>query len=229
MIGLYRILLTRLGRKNDIYSPWECVTQSPYALYHIGVVLSTVVSLVISIDRFIAVNWPMKYRSFDEKYTRKVLWTLIIFSILVLTFLFIFAYLYTGPGSARSCNFPQPLWSAALWYTFLAGIGCLSVGIYFGVYIAFRRASRNVLPMPQMRNNAVDQSAIAQHRLTVTLGMITISTSVFFVIPYSMIAWYTWTGDSMPFSVAIANLTRFSPIIHVVIYVSRQSEIRAGM
>jgi hypothetical protein len=73
--------------------------------------------------------------------------------------------------------------------------------------------------------------AKTERRLTVTLGLITISSLVFFIGPFSVLAIFYYLNYTAPTSITIAlsMLNRVSTIANIVIYVYRQEEVRPGM
>ncbi len=72
MTAIYRIVLLSLGEQNDLVSDWDCV-MSPYALIQLGTQLTSVVNVVVSSDRFMAVAWPTKYHTLTTRYVGRML------------------------------------------------------------------------------------------------------------------------------------------------------------
>jgi hypothetical protein len=109
--------------------------------------------------------------------------------------------------------------------TFVPGAGLLSVGIYICVYFAYKRAVVN------HRSAGADSNAITnqQRRLTVTLGIITVSTLFLFDIPMSIFAVSALMNVIPPQVVILGIFMRFSIITNVAIYLYRQKEMRAKM
>jgi hypothetical protein len=119
------------------------------------------------------------------------------------------------PAAAATYNLYQP--------TLVAGAGCISVAIYICVFVAYRRTMSQISPNTSLH----DQKAIIlQRRLTVTLGIITVSTFFLFIIPFSIIAVYTLMNTVLPQAALLGTISRFSTIINVAIYVYRQKEMR---
>jgi hypothetical protein len=108
-------------------------------------------------------------------------------------------------------------------YSLLTGAGCISVAIYIGVFVAYRHTMRQISP------NSItnEQKAfVLQRRLTVTLGIITVSTLIFFVIPFSILSVYAFMNVVPPQGAVLGTISRFSTIINVAIFVFRQKEMR---
>lgn len=230
LVGVYRFLILFFGLQSEPLTPWQCVTQTPYFLFHTSAYLSSAMSFTISVDRFIAVARPLKYYSLDAKYAKKILLLLALFWLLSLIILWLSTYFYVGPvtPNTRLCALPHPQWYARYLYTFLALFGCLSVSIYAGVFFAYRRATRMVFPSDS-EQEATEHFLILQRRLTVTLGIITVSTLFCSILPTIHYTIFIWLNRPIPYQFIIANLSRITPVVHVAIYVYRQREIRAGM
>jgi hypothetical protein len=110
--------------------------------------------------------------------------------------------------------------------TVIAGSGLLSVVIYFGVFVVYRRSMNRIEP----RTNDQQQRAIAQQRrLTVTLGIITASTLFLSVIPFIIGVFYVFMNIVFTQSALVGVISRFSTISNVAIYVYRQKEVQTAM
>jgi hypothetical protein len=72
-IAVYRLFVISQGVQNELMTAWECMILSPFALLQIGSQLSSVMNVVLSSDRLIAVAWPTKYRVLDARYSRSVM------------------------------------------------------------------------------------------------------------------------------------------------------------
>jgi hypothetical protein len=72
-LGYYRVFILSQGEENDMITEWSCITLPPYFLANLGVQLTSVMNVVVSIDRLIAIAWPLRYRHLDRRYAIKVL------------------------------------------------------------------------------------------------------------------------------------------------------------
>jgi hypothetical protein len=138
-------------------------------------------------------------------------------------------YFYTSPSPKvpKSCAVGQTSFAYNLYHsTFVVAAGYVSIAIYLYVFIAYRRASR------QIASNTVTnqrQATAVQRRLTVTLGIIAISTLFFFIAPFTILAVCAWMNVVPPHVLIIGIVARFSTIINVFIYLYRQKEMRQEM
>jgi hypothetical protein len=108
--------------------------------------------------------------------------------------------------------------------TLNTGAGYVSVGIYICVFIAYRRAKRQIV------SHHEDQIMAAQERrLTVTLGIITISTLFLVVIPDTIYFVCAFMNVPPPETALLGIINRLSTICNVAIYVVRQKEMRKEM
>uniref|UniRef100_A0A914VHH4 G-protein coupled receptors family 1 profile domain-containing protein n=1 Tax=Plectus sambesii TaxID=2011161 RepID=A0A914VHH4_9BILA len=73
MMAVHRMIVVSLGEQNVMVTSWDCIKYPSISLTYIGVQLTSVMNVVVSSDRLIAIVWPLAYRNFDKGYTRKVL------------------------------------------------------------------------------------------------------------------------------------------------------------
>jgi RsiW-degrading membrane proteinase PrsW (M82 family) len=71
LLGTYRVLILFLRKQDEPSTEWNCLLTA--FMVTIGFQLTSVMNVVVSCDRFMAVTWPMKYRNFDGRYAIKVL------------------------------------------------------------------------------------------------------------------------------------------------------------
>uniref|UniRef100_A0A914X9U4 G-protein coupled receptors family 1 profile domain-containing protein n=1 Tax=Plectus sambesii TaxID=2011161 RepID=A0A914X9U4_9BILA len=229
-LAVYRFGILSRGQQNDKITPWDCVTLPPLFLIGISVQMTSVVNVVVSSDRLIAVAWPTKYRNLNVPYAGKLLGLLALFGVFSSAAMLLSTYFGTKNATTvtKMCTNPGIPYAYNLYQqTMIAGAGYLSVIIYFFVFLSYRRAVRNIAPST---NVIGEQHAVAlQRRLTVTLGIITISTFIFFIIPYTIFAVCAWMNVVAPQPSLLATISRFSTIINVVIYMYRQKEMRSEM
>jgi hypothetical protein len=230
LLAAYRILLMGFGLDQEHTTPWLCLI-TPVFLTHIGSELTAVMNVAVSMDRYIAVAFPVKYRNLGEGYAFKLLAGVLLYATISMVTMFSSVYfgmnnVVTNSTLTRLCSgtiFPN--WFPMFEQTFDLSVSLTGVLIYVGVYLAYRRATSKVTPIET--NNAV-QTAM-QHRLTVTLGIITCSTFIFFVIPYVVFTLFAWLRLPTPYVILWGTMSRFSTIINVTIYVYRQKEVRNAM
>lgn len=224
--GAYRLIIFFCGLQNVPLSAWDCLWQSPYSFIFTGSFLSPIMGIVISVDRFIAVGWPIKYRSLGLTYVRGILFIMLMITALIFISLLASTYFYVGPviPNTRICSYPHPRWYGHYSYLLVPILGWFSVIVYVGVFLKFRQSSKAIVPRISR-----DQAANVQRRLTITLGMLTASTLTFFAIPWTYISSYIWMDKVVPYQFIIASYTRICPIVHVLIFFYRQREIRFGM
>jgi hypothetical protein len=108
--------------------------------------------------------------------------------------------------------------------TLISSAGCASVAIYIAILFVHRFANHGIAPAnistTYQQELSTAQLAV-QRRLTVTLGIITTSTLIFFIIPYTILAVYLWIGKNTPQPILLGVITKFSTINNVFIYVYR--------
>uniref|UniRef100_A0A914VFS1 G-protein coupled receptors family 1 profile domain-containing protein n=1 Tax=Plectus sambesii TaxID=2011161 RepID=A0A914VFS1_9BILA len=230
--AIYRSYLIVNGEQNDPISAWDCTVRPPAFLNGIGLQLTSVMNVVVSVDRLIAVALPIKYRQLDQRYAVKVLMLVAIFGATSLTAMFLSTY-YTSASheltATKYCSgFPTQYWYD-LYQTMLIITGCgyVSVAIYVCVFFVYRRTTRQTAPLSTSSHN--QQMIEQQQRLTVTLGIITLSTLILFNIPFTIFAVCKLLGVSAPQPTLLGIISRFSTIINVVLYVYRQKEMKKAI
>lgn len=132
-----------------------------------------------------------------------------------------------APNETKACYTPPLTYSYNLYETTLnAGSGCVSVAINICVFIAYHRAMRQITSSILTNEQRV---LVQQRRLTVTLGIMAVSTLIFYIIPFTVLAVYAWMNVVPPNVTLLFLPVRCSTIINVVIYVTRQKEMRSAM
>uniref|UniRef100_A0A914UJ58 G-protein coupled receptors family 1 profile domain-containing protein n=1 Tax=Plectus sambesii TaxID=2011161 RepID=A0A914UJ58_9BILA len=201
-------------------------------LAYMGGYSSALMNLVVSIDRYIAISQSLKYRSMGIEYANRMLAVVAIVALTTLSAMFLSSYfgLPHKENLDRMCTgLIFPAWFLKFHYSFVTGVNLLSITIYMGVYFFYRRLMKQTAP--QSGSDDEVQRSAKQRRLTVTLGIITISTFIFYVCPTTVLAVSTWWSKPVPqqYTFIIAAMTRTCTLINFVIYVVRQREIRQGM
>lgn len=105
--------------------------------------------------------------------------------------------------------------------------------IFPSLHITWQSRFRSHIKRPSSatRHRAIKKQAKAQRRLTVTLGLITISTIIFYIVPFSVVAAIFYMSISAPafLTIGLAMLCRISSVANILIYMYRQTEVRPGM
>jgi hypothetical protein len=73
LLGIYRICLYLSGEDIDDTSEWACIVLPAVFLTIIATQLTSVMNLIVSLDRFIAVAWPLQYYTLDRRYALKMM------------------------------------------------------------------------------------------------------------------------------------------------------------
>jgi hypothetical protein len=219
------------GRQNDPSSEWHCVVQPQFFLAHVGGTLSSIAGFVLSIDRFIVVQYPEKYSNMDTGYVHKILGAAALYGFC--SWALMLASVYFDANAAirphlRTCAgqiFPE--WYSLYLYAFVCILNCLGVAIYCAVFVSFRRAVARVYAnvSPNDLRDAQDR------RLTVTLGIISISTFLCYTLPNLIFGITAVLDIPLPLLATqiLATIVRMGTIIHFTIYVARQHEVRTAM
>ena len=143
--------------------------------------------------------------------------------------MFVSTYFDTPPVSSMTMLCANAVLSSSynLYHqTHICCAGFASVAIYVGVFFVYRRSVSQISPNGTI---SAQRALELQRRLTVTLGIITLSTLIFLIIPLSIHAVYAWMNVKIQFSAVTGTISRFSTVINVVIYVYRQKEMRTEM
>uniref|UniRef100_A0A914WKD2 G-protein coupled receptors family 1 profile domain-containing protein n=1 Tax=Plectus sambesii TaxID=2011161 RepID=A0A914WKD2_9BILA len=233
LVSTYRLIITALNLQNEPLTAWDCLFFPPNFLLYLTSVMISVMNLLVSIDRYLAVVRPMEYCLLDVRYAYRMLGGAAIFALL--SFVFLLSSNYFGLEQVynfnRLCYVPVPFPRFYLVYQFslVALLGCVSVVIYIGVFFAYRANVKktHVQQTTAGASKSTTSQTDAQNRLTTTLGIITFFTTFLFIIPN------TWLAISFAMNVSfpswVAMVIRSHSVATIAVYVFRQKEIRTGM
>jgi hypothetical protein len=73
MLAIYHFILYANQDQNTLVSSWSCITVPPLIMTFMGLQLTSVMNVVVSSDRLMAVAWPAKYHKLDVRYAGKIL------------------------------------------------------------------------------------------------------------------------------------------------------------
>lgn len=231
--GLFRNLMILDGTVGTLVSRIRCIL-TPWNLCFVWTdALCHVMLLTVSIDRFIAVKFPLKYYTFSTKYAYRLVGG---------TYLFIFINLTVGISTTLKYDFPEKpklcYTAYALsdfyytYHTWLAVAGdILSVFLYvIVIYISYRTAHQ------QMETQYISPQQVKavqiQRKVTQTLAISSLLTFLFYCVPYAfkMLVQPYVTGklvDSViPYTFIVNQLNQMA---NFFIYTTRQKDIRIGV
>uniref|UniRef100_A0A914UXF2 G-protein coupled receptors family 1 profile domain-containing protein n=1 Tax=Plectus sambesii TaxID=2011161 RepID=A0A914UXF2_9BILA len=224
--AISRSLVLANGISKQKISAWICALTVQFFLQHFGQQMLIIINLVISLERFVAVAYPVVYMKLNSSDAAYLLASIGGFCFIDSAVIYFSIYYGSLPAVSADCPVTVfPPWYSQYFYTLISALGFLSILIYFGVFVAYHRA-QSALPsnvLNQQSHNAM------QRRLTVTLGIVCFSTLFLFTIPYGIFAWGKWTKTYITIGSLLGNMTRMSSIVNVVIYIVRQKELRTAM
>jgi hypothetical protein len=185
-------------------------------------------NLILSLDRYIAIAYPAKYLALNTSSAKKMLLAALLLFLASTSAMIVSAYFYAPIYSSYTllcvgAIFPR--WYSLYYSSYVTGVGVLTVIVYIFVFSAFRKHLKQM----GVGNPNQSRQAANQHRLTVTVGFIVISTTIFFIIPEAIYTYYSWINAPTPYTVPLSIMTKVSSIANIIIYVSRQKEVRPGM
>ena len=73
LYGIYRSYVLGQGQQKVLITKWECVILPATIMSYIGGQLTSLMNVILSIDRLRAIAWPLKYQHLDDRYAFKVM------------------------------------------------------------------------------------------------------------------------------------------------------------
>uniref|UniRef100_A0A914UMD0 G-protein coupled receptors family 1 profile domain-containing protein n=1 Tax=Plectus sambesii TaxID=2011161 RepID=A0A914UMD0_9BILA len=163
MLTTYRVAIKALDQQNISMTAWDCVLLPPIFLNYLTSLMISVMNLLVSIDRYVAVVRPIQYRLLDIRHAYRLLGGAAIFALL--SSVFLYASNYFGLERVYSFNrlcsgtlFPR--FYMVYQFSLTALIGCISVVIYIVVYFVYRATAKRMLA--QQTTTGVSKSTASQ-------------------------------------------------------------------
>uniref|UniRef100_A0A914WCU1 G-protein coupled receptors family 1 profile domain-containing protein n=1 Tax=Plectus sambesii TaxID=2011161 RepID=A0A914WCU1_9BILA len=121
-----------------------------------------------------------------------------------------------------------PAWYSSYDLLFAPICGYISVAIYGGVVVAYRRHVRSTVSVGGYHHDA---NLKTQKRLTITLGIISFFTLVFYCTPFCLTNSLTWAGLKLPniYNQMAGIIIRINSVVNLFVYIKRQPDIRNGL
>uniref|UniRef100_A0A914URT6 G-protein coupled receptors family 1 profile domain-containing protein n=1 Tax=Plectus sambesii TaxID=2011161 RepID=A0A914URT6_9BILA len=238
IMNFYRVLLMAIGLSLQESNVWDCIKWPHSFLQQLGGQLTAYMNLAVGIDRFISITFPIAYYKFGPRYASGFIASFFIYFATTCCVLLSTAYYYTLQNPVANFNLlclgaPYAPGYVIYHYTFVPVAGALQVIFTIGIFVSYKwRDKLAKSNKATVRSTGAEEQHIKiQRRLTVTLGLITISTVLFFITPFSILAFIFFTGITVPavLTIILAMSCRVSAIANIIIYVSRQKEVRPGM
>jgi hypothetical protein len=224
--GAFRLHLIELEKANAKVSWWHCIG-TPVIVLEFSMILQTIMLLVVSIDRFIAIKMPLKYFTFTRKYAIGMVFFCFILTAVFTVILVVYAYIVDKMTRATAdaiCIYGGELDGlfTSMYYIRLVMVS-LSVLIYAIVWFLFRRyQNAAVATFPTIKTHLCK----TQSRLTTTVGICALFTFVLYVIPtilmYSNLNPHVWAP-------IICVINCFNGVVNVFVYSLRHEDIRRGL
>uniref|UniRef100_A0A914XNH3 G-protein coupled receptors family 1 profile domain-containing protein n=1 Tax=Plectus sambesii TaxID=2011161 RepID=A0A914XNH3_9BILA len=115
LTNIYRIALIVTGLHSTPTTAWKCVLLPHIFLNNIGAQMTAVMNMVLSVDRYIAIAYPLHYRKLGLKYAAKLLGAVFFFFLISSVAMYVSSYLYDSiyGGYTRMClGATLPRWTA---------------------------------------------------------------------------------------------------------------------
>uniref|UniRef100_A0A914V4F8 G-protein coupled receptors family 1 profile domain-containing protein n=1 Tax=Plectus sambesii TaxID=2011161 RepID=A0A914V4F8_9BILA len=178
-----RILAVQNGNGFVLITRWQCLMTPWVILWGWCQPLTALMLTVVSLDRIIAVTFPLKYYGFTHRYAFTMVgcaygYVFIPFIVMVYR-----SYQVTIPDVPAYCSSFHGMTAAdyAYFTNFVLAATVVSVLLYIPVLLKLKYTLKN--------NTAID-SSIKFHRLkraTITLGISSLFTFLFYIVPMAII------------------------------------------
>uniref|UniRef100_A0A914X4J1 G-protein coupled receptors family 1 profile domain-containing protein n=1 Tax=Plectus sambesii TaxID=2011161 RepID=A0A914X4J1_9BILA len=94
LISTYLIVIVALSQQNELMTAWDCALLPSIFLNYLTALMISVMNVLVSIDRYLAVVRSLQYRHLDIQYAYRMLGGAAIFALL--SFFFLLSSNYFG-------------------------------------------------------------------------------------------------------------------------------------
>uniref|UniRef100_A0A914W8J6 G-protein coupled receptors family 1 profile domain-containing protein n=1 Tax=Plectus sambesii TaxID=2011161 RepID=A0A914W8J6_9BILA len=145
LLGTYRVCVSVTGHDNESATNWECARLPPIILINMGLQMTAVMNLVVSIDRLTSVKWPGKYQSFSAKYIKRLIAPVWLFFAASLSAMLLSSYINDPPATQTlmCLGGPFKLWYSRFQFLFIIAVEYVSVIIYIQVFVLYKKLLGN--------------------------------------------------------------------------------------
>ncbi len=140
--GIVRLRLVLTGMHKVMVTSWHCMMYFQTIFFFVGSQTSALMLVMLSVDRFMAVVFYVKYKNFTKRYARSVLLAVFTYGVIFGGAAFLSSWAQTGEQKSYSSiclgTWAVPNWYSVYYNAFSALGGFLSVFLYIVVIVAYR-------------------------------------------------------------------------------------------
>uniref|UniRef100_A0A914WB11 G-protein coupled receptors family 1 profile domain-containing protein n=1 Tax=Plectus sambesii TaxID=2011161 RepID=A0A914WB11_9BILA len=225
--GVGRLHIVLSTDENVLVSRVHCLLRPWNLLFIWTDPLAHIVPLVIGFDRLLAVTGPLRYIKLTYRYTVAVLGGVLVLWSFNVTTGVLLTLPYTQPEVGSLC---YTAWSLQPdYYLYHGWIGAIADVLSVATYVVVLCLVRRMNTVYPTGSNAELENIRRTRRITITLGLASLFTAVFYTVPLigKLVAGYYVSDETMsmilPFTFLVNSINQLA---NFFLYTTRQKEVR---
>uniref|UniRef100_A0A914WVQ1 G-protein coupled receptors family 1 profile domain-containing protein n=1 Tax=Plectus sambesii TaxID=2011161 RepID=A0A914WVQ1_9BILA len=220
LAAIGRILLVQAGEGFILITRWQCLLSPWVILWAWCQPLTALMLTVVSLDRLIAVSFPLRYYTYTNRYA---------FALVGCAYGYVFIPFFIAAYRSYQVVVPDVPAYCLTFHGFTA-----ADYVYFQNFLLAGTSSSVILYIPVLiklkfamdSNHAIDNSVKFKRlkRATITLGISTFFTFIFYIVPMAFITFKVFKDLTVFYLMLNLNA-----MVNIFIYFTRFKEIRAGL
>uniref|UniRef100_A0A914UMH5 G-protein coupled receptors family 1 profile domain-containing protein n=1 Tax=Plectus sambesii TaxID=2011161 RepID=A0A914UMH5_9BILA len=221
--GVGRIVMIRAGNGFELVSRWQCFLKTWNFIWLFAGTWQDTTLLMVSIDRFIAVAFPLRYFSYSTRYAYLLNFLAYVGALPPLIVGAVISYSYQKPEVAAICYFQSGMSDGNFQFRNILRfcITIVSLALYVPILILLQKTI--------ITGQSIDERQTAAQISRLKKVTITLAISAFFVLIFSVIPDIILMLNVFSDNLPLYLIGNGNEIAYIFIYSLRFKDIRQGL